>query len=245
VVALMIKKMESLARRISNSITGIETFLSAHPFFRVAALVMSAMILFFGTQLASVTLAPWAFSRVSLLYLRFDELLVFFAVMFCILVMTTRVQSAFRFERAFFRCVVSLTLISLLWTFISFSEREFALYALVLLAGLFVSWSIFGTHVKIVIAGASVVIALILIPFDIAISSPFRSTEGRQASVQLLEAQYGLVRETTPGTYSMGCVVPPNPVAWVLWIDLWPIVDQAFIAYDNFFNSSASSLHRP
>ena len=119
--------------------------------------------------------------------------------------------------------------ISVLWIFIKFSDREFACYVFIGLTIFLFPWSFTGTHLKHSVCCELMVVSLLAIPFDIVVSSPLRYTEGRHSSVQLLEAQYGLIRDPLPGTYSMGCMVPPNQLKWVLWIDLWPLVDQAFI----------------
>lgn len=122
---------------------------------------------------------------------------------------------------------------------ISLSSREFAQVFLLGFACLILLWVLYGKFLREALICVSIVIALLVIPFDVIFSSSVRSPEGRSASIQLLEAQYGLVRETAPGTYSMGCMIPPNPVVWVLWIDLWPIVDQALRASDGLFQFNA------
>ena len=152
-----------------------------------------------------------------------------------ILILLGQKRPDWQLDRFFFRSVVSLVTVSVLWVFINFSEREFAGYVLVGLTVFLFLWSLLGTHLKHSICCALVVLSLLIVPFDIVVSSPFHSTEGRSASIQLLEARYGLVRETAPGTFSMGCMVPPNPLSWVLWVDPWPLVDQAFQKYDYVF----------
>jgi hypothetical protein len=198
-------------------------------------LVVVAMILVFGTEATLAVVAPMAYARVGFLYFRFDELLEFFIVMLGILMWVSQVRPHWRLDRFFFRFILSLVTISVLWIFINFSEREFAHYILVLLFAYLFMWSFWGTCLKPATGCVLILVALLVVPFDIVVSSPLRSTDGRQASVKLLEAQYGLIRNPRPGTFSMGCMVPPNPLAWVVWIDPWPLVDQAFQQYDDVF----------
>lgn len=240
---VLIQFVKSFVRRVSSSIERVEKSLAERPVLRVSKLVIMSMIIVFGAKVVLANIAPWVSARVGLLYFRFDELLGFFIVMLVILLFLSWKRPNWLFERFFFRSILSLVTISVLWIFINLSDREFAGFVLVGLAVFLFLWSLTGTHLKHSVCCVLIVISLLVMPFDIVISSPLRSTEGRQASVQLLEAQYGLIRKTLPGTYSLGCMVPPNPLKWVLWIDLWPIVEQFFIAYDNFFYSSASSGH--
>jgi uncharacterized membrane protein len=241
VVIVLIQSVKSFVHRISNSIEKVEKSLAERPILRVTTLVIVSMIIVFGTEVALAVIAPWAYARVGFLYFRFDELFGFFVVMLGILLLFSRKRSDWQLDRFFFRSILSLVTISVLWIFINFSDREFACYVLIGLTVFLFSWSFTGTHLKHSVCCALVVILLLVIPFDIVVSSPLRSTEGRHASVQLLEARYGLVRETAPGTYSMGCMVPPNPLSWVLWVDLWPLVDHAFRAYDEFFRFNTRS----
>lgn len=180
-------------------------------------------------------LSPWDYARTGLLYFQQVEGISFFLMAFVFLLVVSRKRPNWRLERIFFRLICVLITISSLSVLISLSSREFAQVFLFGFAGLILLWVFFGNFLRVALICLSIVIALLVIPFDVIFSSPMRSIEGRSASIQLLEAQYGLVRETAPGTYSMGCIVPPNPVAWVLWIDLWPLVDQAFRTYDGFF----------
>jgi hypothetical protein len=190
------------------------------------------MILVFGAEVTLALVAPWAYASMGFLYFRFDELFGFFILMLGMLMLATRLRPDWRLEYFFFRSVLSFVTISVLWGFINFFDREFARYALFLLFVYLFFWSFWGTHLKHAIECSLVVIALLLVPFDVVVSSPLRSTDGRKASVELLEAKYGLIRKPQSGTYSMGCVVPPNPLAWVLWIDPWPLVDQVFHGYE-------------
>ena len=237
----LIKALETFVQHVSNSVERVEESLAERPILRVTAMVIFSMIVVLGTEIALVLIAPWAYSRVGFLYFRLDELFVFFVVMLGILILLGQKRPEWQLDRFFFRSILSLVTISVLWIFINFSDREFACYVLIGLIVFLFSWSFTGTHLKHSVCCALVVISLLVIPFDIVVSSPLRSTEGRHAAVQLLEARYGLVRETAPGTYSMGCMVPPNPLSWVLWIDLWPLVDQAFRAYDEFFRLNTRS----
>lgn len=232
----LIKALETFVQHVSNSVERVEESLAERPILRVTAMVIVSMIVVLGTEVALVLIAPWAYSRVGFLYFRLDELFVFFVVMLGILILLGQKRPDWQLDRFFFRSVVSLVTVSVLWVFINFSEREFARYVLAGLTIFLLLWSLLGTHLKHSICCALVVLSLLIVPFDIVVSSPLRSTGGRHASVQLLEARYGLVRETAPGTFSMGCMVPPNPLSWVLWVDLWPLIDQAFRAYDEFFH---------
>ncbi len=228
-VIVLIQSAKSFVHRISNSIEKVEKSLAERPILRLTTLVIMSMIIVFGTEAALAAIAPWAYARIGFLYFRFDELLGFFVVMLGILLLLSRKRPDWQLDRFFFRCILSLVTISVLWIFINFSDREFACYVLIGLTVFLFSWSFTGTHLKHSVCCALMIISLLAIPFDIVVSGPLRSTEGRHASVQLLEAQYGLIRDPLPGTYSMGCMVPPNQLKWVLWIDLWPLVDQAFI----------------
>lgn len=237
----LINALSTFVQSISNSIERAEKGLAARPILRVTAMVIVSMIVILGTEFALVFIAPWAYARVGFLYFRIDELISFFVVIFGILLFSSRKRPDWQLDRLFFRSILSLVTVSVLWVFINFSEREFAGYVLVGLTIFLLLWSLLGTHLKHSVCCALVVILLLATPFDIVVSSPLRSTEGRHASVELLEARYGLVRETAPGTFSMGCVVPPNPLSWVLWVDLWPLVDQTFKAYNEFFHLNVRS----
>ncbi len=232
---MMIPFLKSCVHRVATSIDLVEKTLANRPILRIAVLVIVAMILVFGTEVTLSIIAPLAYARAGFLYFRFDELLGFFIVVVGILMWVSRVRPHWRLERFFFRFILSLVTISALWIFVNFSEREFAQYVLVLLFIYLFLWSFWGTYLKPATGCVLMVVALLVVPLDIVVSSPLRSTDGRQASVELLEAQYGLIRNPRPGTYSMGCMVPPNPLAWVLWIDPWPLVDQAFQKYDDVF----------
>ena len=198
-----------------------------------------AFILMIGTGLALNLLAPWDYARTGLLYFRLWEAASFFLTALVILIFVNCKRPHWRLEKLFFRFVVSVSVIYTLSFFIALSSRELAQIFLFGFACLMLLWVIYAKFLREALICMSIVIALLVIPFDVILSSSMRSIEGRSASIQLLEAQYGLVRETAPGTYSMGCMIPPNPVAWVLWIDLWPIVDQAFRAFDGFFQYNA------
>jgi len=239
---MMIQILESFVHRVAATTDLAVKNLADRPIIRITMLVIIAMILVFGTELTLAVFAPLAYSKVGFLYFRFDDLLGFFIVIFGILMWVSRVRPHWRLERFFFRLILSLVTISFLWIFIDFSEREFAHYVLVLLFAYLFMWSLWGTYLKHSIVCVLMVAALLVVPFDIVVNSPLRSTDGRQASVELLEAQYGLIRNPQPGTYSMGCMVPPNPLAWVLWIDPWPLVDQAFHNYDEFFQVSKRAI---
>jgi hypothetical protein len=224
--------LNEFVHRVSSSIERIEDALARRPFLRVTTLVMMAMILVFGAELTLALIAPWAYARVGFLYFRLEELFGFFILMLGMLMLVTRLRPDWRLEHFFFRSVLSLVTISVLWGFINFSDREFVSYVLFILFAYLFFWSFWGTHLKHAIECALMVIALLFVPFDVVVNSPLNSTDGRNASVELLEAKYGLIRKPQPGTYSMGCVVPPNPLTWVLWIDPWPLVDQVFHGYE-------------
>ena len=195
------------------------------------------LVIFSGLLLNALT--PWDYARTGLLYFQQDEAISFFFLAFVCLLVVSRRWPSWRLERVFFRLICVFIVISSLSFLIILLSREFAQVFLIGFACLILIWVFFGKFLREALICMSIVIALLVIPFDVILSSPMRSTQGRNASFQLLEAQYGLVRETAPGTYSMGCMIPPNPVAWVLWIDLWPIVDQAFRAFDGFFQYNA------
>ena len=219
-------------RRVSSSIERVEDALIHRPLLRVTTLVVVAMILVFGAEVTLALIAPWAYASIGFLYFLFDELFGFFTLMLGLLILVTRLRPDWRLEYLFFRSVLSFVTISVLWGGINFFDREFVRYVLFMLFAYLFFWSIWGTHLKHAIECALVVIALLFAPIDVVVSSPLRSTDGRKASVELLEAKYGLIRKPQSGTYSMGCVVPPNPLAWVVWIDPWPLVDQVFRAYE-------------
>lgn len=224
--------MKSLVSVFESSSQRIEMWFSNRPLYRCVTAVGLAMLLFFGTELALLKVTPWGYASSNFVYFRFDEFLAFFVVMLGVLMLANRIRPTWRLERLFVRSVLSVVTISVLWGFINFSDREFVRYVLFMLFAYLFFWSFWGTHLKHAIECALVVIALLFVPIDVVVSSPLRSTDGRKASVELLEAKYGLIRKPQSGTYSMGCVVPPNPLVWVLWIDPWPLVDQVFQGYE-------------
>ena len=66
------KALGSFVHRISNSIEKVEKSLAERPILRVTAMVIVSMIVFLGTEIALVLIAPWAYSRVGFLYFRLD-----------------------------------------------------------------------------------------------------------------------------------------------------------------------------
>jgi hypothetical protein len=85
---------------------------------------------------------------------------------------------------------------------------------------------------------AFLLVMLLLVPFDVVITSPLRSSHGNEATVEILEARYGLSVNYIEGTYGMGCVVPPNPVKWILFVNIWPHMDRIFQKYDPLFKNA-------
>jgi hypothetical protein len=59
---------------------------------------------------------------------------------------------------------------------------------------------------------------LLIVPFDIYVTLSPDQAFRFLPSVTVMEAQYGLARSTLPGTLSMGCVVPANPLKWILQV---------------------------
>ena len=186
-------------------------------------------------------LLPWHSLRTGLLYFRVDEAIGVFLVVFGILAITRRSHSDWQLERFFLRLVISLVSISVLWALLEISGREFALLVLQVLSFLTLLWTFFNKYLRVTLICAAILIALLLIPVDVVISSPLRPTEGRDASVRWLRAGYGLSIRPDPDFYNLGCIVPPNQLQWVLLIDFWPAVDRAFLSFDEFFNIKVRS----
>jgi len=186
-------------------------------------------------------LLPWHSLRIGLLYFRIDEALGIFLVVFGILAVTGRNHPEWQLERFFLRLVISLVSISVLWALAEISEREFALLVLKVLSFLMLLWIFFDKYLRATLICVAVLIALLLIPVDVVISSPLHPTEGREASVRWLRAGYGLSIRPDPDVYNLGCIVPPNQLQWVLLIDFWPAVDRAFLSFDEFFNIKVRS----
>lgn len=207
----------------------------------VFACVCLAFTLMIGTGLVLNFLAPWDYSRSGLLYFRQAEAFSFFLFAFGLLMVANHLRPNWQLERVFFRLIISLTAICALSVLVDFSSREFAQIFLICFACFSLYWTMYEKYLREALKCVAVVIVLLLSPVDIIMSSPLLSIDGRQASVKFLEARYGLIRTPEPDTFSMGCIVPPNPLRWVIWIDLWPIVDQVFMAYDEFFHTNSKS----
>ena len=207
----------------------------------IFACVFLAFIVMSGTGLVLNLLAPWDYSRSGLLYFRQSEAFGFFLSAFGILMLAKHLRPNWQLERVFFRLIISLAAISALGVLIALASREFAQIFLIGFACFSLYWTMYEKYLREALKCVALVIVLLLSPVDIIMSSPLLSIDGRQASVKFLEARYGLIRTPEPNTLSMGCIVPPNPLRWVIWIDLWPIVDQLFMAYDEFFHTNSKS----
>jgi hypothetical protein len=134
------------------------------------------------------------------------------------------------------RLLTSLVSVCVLSVVIDFSSLEFAQLVLIVFACLMFAWTFYGKYLREAMICMSMLIALLVIPFDISVTSPLYSTEGRQTSMKLLQARYGLVSRPDANYYDMGCIVPPNPIKWVLVIDVWPAVDYAFHSFEALSN---------
>jgi len=118
------------------------------------------------------------------------------------------------------------------------SKRELAEIVLLCMCILMVVWVLVGEYKKQIFVSAFLLVMLLLVPFDVVITSPLRSSHGNEATVEILEARYGLSVNYIEGTYGMGCVVPPNPVKWILFVNIWPHMDRIFQKYDPLFKNA-------
>lgn len=129
--------------------------------------------------------------------------------------------------RVVLRLAISLTALSVFSELITISAREFAHVCLFGFAFVLLLWTVYGKYVRHVWVCVCLLVGLLIVPIDIVVSDSMSSTQSRHASVKLLQAQYGLSNRPMPDSYSLGCVVPPNELKWVLWVDVWPLLGQA------------------
>jgi len=102
---------------------------------------------------------------------------------------------------------------------ITFMNREFAQYLLVIYAACMLAWAIFKRLLKGAFVCLLLIIGLLLSPLDVKFSLKTGEAAVDDQHVKLFSVIYGLVDHHEPGTYPMGCVVPPYPIKWMLRID--------------------------
>lgn len=205
---------------------------------RIGACVGLALAFVAVVGLVLNALLPWNAFRTGILYFRLDEALGLFFVALGILVVVGRKHPEWRLEKFFLRFVISLTSIGAFGILVAIFSRDFALLVLCVFSFLMLTWMTFEKFLREALICGSILIGLLAIPVDIALASPYRSTDGRDSSIRWLKAGYGLVRYPgqDPDYYNLGCVVPPNRLQWVLYIDFWPAIDHTFLAFDRLFN---------
>ena len=188
-------------------------------------------------------LLPWNAFRNGILYFRLDEALGLFLIAFGILVFVGRKHPDWRLEKFFLRFVITLTSIGAFGILGAIFSRDFAILVLWIFSFLMLCWVAFDRFLREALICGSILIGLLVIPVDITIASPYRSTDGRESSIRWLRASYGLVRYPgqDPDYYNLGCVVPPNRLQWVLSIDFWPAIDHTFLAFDRLLNINVRS----
>lgn len=210
---------------------------------RVGTFLGLALALVVAVGLALNILLPWSYLRTGILYFRQDEALGLFLVAFGVLAVLGRKHPEWHLERLFLRLVISLTSIGALGGLVAIFSRDFAILILWVFSFLMLCWMAFDRFWREALICGSILIGLLVIPVDIALESPYRSTDGRESSIRWLKAGYGLVRYPgqDPDYYNLGCVVPPNRLQWVLYIDFWPAIDHTFLAFDRLLNINVRS----
>ena len=171
--------------------------------------------------------------RHGIIFFSGQEGLIFIATTSALILILSALKPKLKIVLISQRLIGALIVLSVFAIAISISKRELAETVLFFMFILMVVWVLVGEYKVQILASAFFLILLLLAPIDVIVTSPLRASHGNEASFELLEARYGLNVRHKEGTYSMGCLVPPNPVKWVLFVDVWPYVDKLFEKYDS------------
>lgn len=163
-------------------------------------------------------LARIGFVRHSILLFRIDYVVAFFFLCSLFLVTLSFHRPTWRSERYFFRFVVAIWMVGALWDLVTFSERKVVYLFFYLSIGCFIAWVLLARCINVLLLCVLSVGLSLIVPVDIYVTLPTSESVGFHPSVNVLEAQYGLVRSTPPGTFSMGCEVRVNPLKWILQV---------------------------
>lgn len=176
--------------------------------------------------------------RHDIIFFTLEEGLLFIASASVLLLILSALKPMLRIVIISQRLIGALIALTVLSIAVYGSKRELAEIVLFAMCILMVVWVLIGEYKKQIFVSAFLLVMLLLVPFDVVITSPLRSSHGSEATVEILEARYGLSVKHVEGTYSMGCLVPPNPIKWVLFIDIWPYMDRIFQKYDPLFKNA-------
>lgn len=170
-------------------------------------------------EVAHGMLARIGIVRHSILLFRIDYVVAFFVLCSLVLFTLSSHRPTWKSERFFFRFVIAIWMVGALWDVVTFSERKFVYLFFYLSIGSFIVWVLLARCTKFLLFCVLSVGLFLIVPVDIYVTLPTSESVGLHPSVNVLEAQYGLVRSPTPRTISMGCVVPTNPLKWILQIE--------------------------
>lgn len=169
-------------------------------------------------EAAQGKLAQIGFARQSILLFRIDYVVVFFVMCSLVLFTLSSYRLTWRSERFFFRFVIAIWMVGALWDVVTFSERKFVYLFFYLSIGFFIAWVLLARCIEFLLVCVLSVGLFLVLPVDIYVTLPTSESVGFHPSVNVLEAQYGLVSTTPPGTISMGCEVRVNPLKWILQV---------------------------
>lgn len=171
-------------------------------------------------ETAREMLAKIGFVRHGILLFRIDYVVTFFVLCSFILLTLSFNRPTWRSEKYFFRFVIAIWMVGVLYDVVVFSERSFVYFFFYLSIGTFIAWVLLARCLNFLVVCVLSVGLLLIVPVDVYVTLPTSESGRVFPTVNVLEAQYGLVRSPTPGTFSMGCVVPANPLRWILQIEL-------------------------
>ena len=155
----------------------------------------------------------------GVLFFGFVELLLFFVISFIVLVLIKQRWPNSAAEAIYLRLVITIASTVAMGALVTFMSREFAQYLLVIYAICMFAWAIFKRMLKAAFVCLLLIFGLLLVPVDVKFSLKTGEAAVDDQHVKLLSVIYGLVDHPEPGTYPMGCVVPPYPIKWMLRIN--------------------------
>ncbi len=157
----------------------------------------------------------------GVLYLSVPGALLYFGISFFLLYFVKQRWPTLEAEKIYFRLSLAITSTVVIGSLISSVSRDFANYLFAVYALCMIAWALCERLLKVALASAFFVSLLIFLPIDVKIKHGSGGNNENGFSVQVLEANYGLVDKFEPGKYPMGCEIPAYPIRWILIVQLW------------------------
>lgn len=187
---------------------------------QVGKTVVFSLGVYLMACVALISFPPMGSLWIGVLYFSFFEVVVFLIITFFGLVLINRRWPNSGAQRIYLRLVIGITSTVVIGTLTSLLSREFAQTLLSAYAFCMIVWAFLGRLLNAALIFALLIAGLLFIPFDVKISIRSEGIHEHGVFVELLEANYGLVDHPMPGTYPMGCMVPPYPLKWILLVRL-------------------------